>query len=216
MKRATVIALHGIGEQRAGWSGALEEGVRKKTETFIRWVEVGYADINAESAEAEWKAIEGRVGAKEVRKFVFTHVTDALLLDTYEGLVFSRIERELAEVREGERVILVAHSLGTVLASRWVRSGKRIDALVTLGSPIPIFPDPPFNKEVGIEWTNFYDRRDPIGHPLEPFLGATKVRDVETGNLWSWLPGYGLLQAHINYDRNKKVHAEIARMIDGD
>jgi hypothetical protein len=78
-----------------------------------------------------------------------------------------------AGVTAGCRVV-VAHSLGSVVAFEYLRRnpGRRLDALVTLGSPLGLrmvrrlMPDPAYGAPgipAGVAtWVNIRDRRDPV------------------------------------------------------
>lgn len=217
---ALVIALHGIGNQRAGWSNALEDGVRKHLApgVRVRWAEVSYADLNAEVLDDLWLRLTKpvpfaiRTDPTALRRFVFSHLADALRMEEYQQRAFERLDRELVD-GEPTNVVLVSHSLGTVLGVRWLTSrGRRIDGLVTLGSPLPLFPDPPPNATVMPHWVNCYDPIDPIGCPLLP-AGYPVHEDVSVGNPGRWIPALRHLKAHVNYDQNRDVHRRIAKLL---
>ncbi len=175
--KAHVIALHGIGNQRAGWSNQLEDGVRRvvgdMSDVDVVWSEVSYAGIAGLSTAELWHRVRARVSPTPLRRFVFSHLADAINLDAYQNRVFSLLERALLDAQDTERVILVSHSLGTVLAVRWLASlSHPVKGLVTLGSPLPLFLDPLPPTSVAMKWVNCYDPLDPIGCPLLP-LGYT-------------------------------------------
>ncbi len=121
--KTLILALHGIGNQRAGWSNALEDGVRRYTlpDAEIRWAEVSYADMNGLVTDELWRKITAKAAMERanptpLRRFVFSHLSDALRMDEYQERAFARLDREMVEY--AHRIIALSHSLGTVLAVR--------------------------------------------------------------------------------------------------
>lgn len=126
---------------------------------------------------------------------------------------------------------IVAHSLGTVIASDYVydhartRGGEgfdarlRLDNLFTVGSPIALFslryggPEEftsPIRMESGAgRWVNIYDLDDPVGMPLKTLNSAyagVVAADVHVDAGW-----YGL--SHTAYFNKKGTLKLIARKL---
>jgi hypothetical protein len=121
--------------------------------------------------------------------------------------------RTLATLQDGARNrephIVVAHSLGTVIAYDVLTSledAPRIDALLTLGSPLGISEvqerlAPPWTRDEGWpsarlgdgSWCNVFDRLDPVCGGLDAAIGKdfrrnreVRVADIGVHNPGSW------------------------------
>lgn len=103
-----------------------------------------------------------------------------------------------------EPIVLVGHSMGSVIAYEWIRQTSRSTRLVTLGSPLGCVPvrsrlghEPSFPRTC-TRWVNVAGRYDPIAWPkkLAPIFGtAVEDRTMEpnedpaSGGHQSWLAG---------------------------
>jgi hypothetical protein len=115
--------------------------------------------------------------------------------------------------REGPHVV-VGHSLGSVIAYdvlTGVEETPRVDALVTVGSPLGISEvqerlAPPWSRDDGWPWqrlgdgpwSNVYDPLDPVCGGLDRRIaadyrhrGTARVRDVRVSNRGSWRHAIG-------------------------
>lgn len=253
---AAVVCVHGIGDQAPGWSHALLAGVAARAPGPVVWAEATWARVTGDRTDAMHARVTAGLGAQRLRGFVFRLGGDVLAYAPtapvwpptpavvgYPGedvhtTVHRVLDAAVADVR-GELavcgapdapVVLVGHSLGSVIAADWLASGARgssgrtartVDGLVTLGSPLPItaaallhHAPPPVPR-----WLNLFDPDDPVGHPLgriSPAYAAV-VRDVAVRNtrgVGGWLtrhrPVTGPLRAHCDYWLNPQVHAAIA------
>jgi len=100
---------------------------------------------------------------------------DVYLYTTRSG-VRDEIDRIVGEKIDEQPTLVVAHSLGTVVAYHVLRTDRRalkVPLLVTLGSPLgvravrdplrPLRPPPPVTR-----WYNAYDKRDVVAlYPLD-------------------------------------------------
>ena len=106
---------------------------------------------------------------------------DWITRDVYVYLEFKSarrvIDRIASDVLDGEEpLVLVAHSLGTVVAYNVLRARRepgRVRRLVTLGSPLALralrrFLNPLVYPPSVADWFNAYDRRDIVAlRPLD-------------------------------------------------
>jgi len=118
-----------------------------------------------------------------------------------------------------DKVVIIAHSLGSVIAFDYVFGFRKyklspkvnVEALVTLGSPIPIFNAgmghveseavfPPNVKR----WINILDPDDGIARYCRRYFKNLKVEDKEINT------GFGPLSAHAGYWKSEKVAELIA------
>ena len=114
---------------------------------------------------------------------------------------------------EDQNAIIVAHSLGSVIAFDYVWGFRethalshrvRIHSFITMGSPIPIFtsamghPDSDIRLPARVEnWTNIRSLKDGIARPLQPFFRDIPIQEhiVKT----RFLP----IAAHSGYWHNR-------------
>jgi hypothetical protein len=132
-------------------------------------------------------------------------------------MIFKHIETDLNKADDKAPVTLIAHSLGTVIATDFIREKKlKFDNLFTMGSPIQLFSlqygetqfKPPVRCEsAGGRWINIFDSDDPIAYRLEDvsdeYKKAAYLKDHEVD-----CGVFG--QAHIGYWKDKTVQEIIA------
>lgn len=169
-------------------------------------------------------------GLRKVKK-VLPSVLDALIdlplyLEEEKGsairhLVKTKIEEAINNA-SGESVILVGHSLGSVVAFDIVKEyikvgeGRKIKALVTMGSPLEWVTK--IRRALGIEinsggvanieWLNFYDEQDPV--PLRRKLNEEMFAGVRNIKCSS---GKILIDAHCAYWKEKCCAENIAALM---
>ena len=125
-----------------------------------------------------------------------------------------------AALADGSEALIVAHSLGSVIAFDYVMQRRPAHQLpettilhdfVTMGSPLSMFtsamghPDsdillPPNAKR----WTNIHSHFDSIARPLQPFFHKQIIDDRRVHT------AFGPLKAHIIYWSTPKVADIIA------
>lgn len=141
------------------------------------------------------------------------------------------VRKCIAEVvdKTGKGVILVGHSLGSVIAfdvlAETIAEGtdNRIKALVTFGSPLGwvtrirqsdetlFFPPSLPRSLLNVKWVNFYDSKDPVPlcKELDPAVfGGVENRKVDSGKK--------LLRAHCAYWSNAEIAECIAGLMRGE
>lgn len=120
---------------------------------------------------------------------------------------------------KADKAVIITHSLGSVIAFDYVFGFRKyklgpkvkIEALVTLGSPIPLFNAgmghveseaafPPNLKR----WVNILDPDDGVARHCRRYFKNLKVEDVEVNT------GFGPLSAHAGYWKSQRVAELIA------
>ena len=138
------------------------------------------------------------------------------------GAVREAIERAM---ESADKVVLVGHSLGSVIAFDVAADevskdgGKRLAALVTMGSPLNWVSELRKVELKGekhlpcigaLPWVNFWDPADPV--PEHKELDDTVFPGVRNVKVESGLD----ILAHCAYWNDKQVAHRISRMLEGD
>jgi len=152
----------------------------------------------------------------------------ALIYGELEGALH-RLARNIPATAVQHPLTVVAHSLGTVIASdflwdRWVNnrdglSGFRLENFFTMGSPMAFYALKyaggvgAFDKPITIEppgcWVNIYHPTDPIATRLRPLNSNYRhavLRDAEIRNRH-------LIAAHTSYWTDPRVHQIIGHKL---
>ncbi len=213
-----VLVVHGMGTQSPGFATGFIADVSdrlvdmKIDATRVAWSSGYWADILAEGQQDVWQRSRsaGRMDYQDLRRFVLDALGDAVAYrrtdvrdqaGTPYGRVHARILSELEELRTkvgGDRpLVVVAHSLGSVIMSDYIWNAQRnnewaegkndfvcmrtLSGLITFGSTLPLFslalPEieairfPPTTLPDPLRavaaWNNYYDRDDVLGWPLK-------------------------------------------------
>ncbi len=142
--------------------------------------------------------------------------------------------RAIEKLREGEgtegRHVIVAHSLGTVIAYdclERVGDCPAVDGLLTIGSPLGLSEvqdklEPQYSKDDGFpdkllgEWVNVYDPLDPVAG-FDPKIadeyrrgGALVIEDVNEPNEGVWR------HSIVKYLRGAQLRDRLAQLLDLD
>lgn len=143
--------------------------------------------------------------------------------------IFSRDMKDVGEdaiPADKENIIMIAHSLGSVIAFDYLfgfrdrykitnLKKKKVTVIVknfiTMGSPIPLFssamghPDSDLTLPPHIEqWLNIYSPRDGIARRMQPFFRNIPLVEKQVST------GFFPLQAHGGYWKDKKTASLIA------
>jgi pimeloyl-ACP methyl ester carboxylesterase len=213
-----ILVVHGIGVQDKNFANGLITKVNGRLKDIgvnpgaVAWESAFWADLLTQKEDDMWKALSPNhdLGWEKVRQFVINVLADALAYqrdpeepqDMYRR-IHGRFREHLAYLRKSlgdqdKPLIVIAHSLGSVIASNYTWDAQRrnkysmgdnpfermetLASLVTFGSNIPLFtlalPDPtpidfpptrlPANLKATAKWLNFYDSDDVLGYPLKP------------------------------------------------
>ena len=243
--RRAVLAVHGIGggagHDRAGFSDRLRRRVFSGMGDVADalWFECVWEDLNdsldARIAEvvrimARGPALKGlprALPAKIVCQSLDVSLDFWFYLDSAHGArIRRRLRTRIAEASKGRPggVVLVAHSLGSVIAydvlSEAHRKGVRLPVagLVTFGSPLAWTfalreadgKAECANRDIGdVPWTNIYYREDPV--PL--YMALPSDRFPEARNVALPLPKRATARtAHCAYWRDPAL-ARIVRAL---
>ncbi len=167
MKKQAVIYIHGVGEQKAGYSHKSAEKLR---ETFVKILrkkdasvippdlicrEITWAPITSDPQAELWRRVNRKhdLDMIKLRKFMISFAGDAIAYQkTGQGdEVYNEIDKKVQSVIDAVKseyadddieFTFVAHSLGTIILSNYLYDHKpNITAmnLFTLGSPIAVW-----------------------------------------------------------------------------
>jgi len=108
--------------------------------------------------------------------------------DAYQS-IHKTIEDGISELDDCDYYVIVAHSLGTVIASNFVWDTPNEDRLLGLymmGSPLAVFWWPErVSMNTFRNWHHIYDRHDPLAYPLSNVRAyATRIQEIEVETGW--------------------------------
>lgn len=248
--RQAVIFIHGIGKQQVGYSGKLEDHLHNTLSDFlggedhkIIFKEVLWAPILQRHQNELWKRVKKGDGKNDLdmvklRKFMVGFAGDAIAYQNDEigrniyNAIHKTITDELTSIKnelgdEEFELTVVAHSLGTVIASNYLYDNKDTIQAVnffTLGSPIAIwllrygdFTTAVSTVEVsrpnGV-WINILDDEDIVGYPLRPINAAYKAAvDMDYITEIGGLLSAGTPISHVGYWDDRNVYKPIAKKL---
>lgn len=233
-----LIFIHGIGEQKEKYSLKLFNNIAsfygKKTE--IRHCEILWDDV-LEDLIKRYKEYEYGPKKTSIWGKLVTRKMDPLALqvmyylkdkgdkNTGEMNILKRIHEEFEKIHKygNKDDIIVAHSLGSVIAFDYVFGFRKqykyseqanLRALVTLGSPIPMFTAAMGYVESDLElpqnvkkWVNILDKDDGVARFCKPFFKNINIKERRVAtSVWP-------IKAHTNYWKKKSVARIIAKEI---
>lgn len=248
--RQAVLFIHGIGKQQAGYSEKLEENIRSTLSSLldgadpdIIYKEVLWAPILQRHQNELWQRVKKGDGKNDLdlvklRKFMVGFAGDAIAYQndeigkpTYDA-IHQAITKELESIRaelngEAFELTVVAHSLGTVIASNYLydhRDNLKATNFYTLGSPIAIWllrhgSVATVNAAVEVErpngvWINILDDEDIVGYPLRPVNAAYKAAvDMDYITEIGGLISAGNPISHVGYWEDRNVYKPIAKKL---
>jgi hypothetical protein len=145
-----------------------------------------------------------------------------ILRDVDDDIAKVFLQTNIGEFVQGENknAIIIAHSLGSVIAFDYVfcfRDKCRLDpsitikAFITMGSPIPLFtsamghPDSDLTLPHNVrKWVNIMSRNDGIARKIQPFFKNIPIKEHEI--FTSFLP----IKSHCDYWKSKRIASVIA------
>ncbi len=137
-------------------------------------------------------------------------------------LISVHASMENASSNNSEKTIIIAHSLGSVIAYDYVFGFRKyklnpslnVEALITLGSPIPLFTaamghvSNPISMPTNLKrWINILDPDDGVARYCSRYFPNLTVEDIAVNTGWN------PLNAHADYWTNKKVAGLIAEKL---
>ncbi|RDH87732.1 MAG: hypothetical protein DIZ78_04065 [endosymbiont of Escarpia spicata] len=210
------------------------DAYHKAEDGTLKRYDDGWLDI----VRAKASSINGKIWDSAKELFGIDKIADKVLekklQDLHKYYTDSELREELRKRlktvildNRGDRIMLVAHSMGTIIAYDVLRQlGKedpniKIDHFVTIGSPLglphvkyKISEESPLVRTPSIvkKWTNLADRRDPVAidtHLADDYDSnedGVKVRDDLVINGWGKIhhKSYGYLRTPEFTDLLKK------------
>lgn len=117
-------------------------------------------------------------------------------------------------VNVDDEVIVIAHSLGAVIAYDYLFSGKyprvNLKAFVTVGSPLPLFlaaSGMDYAFPTGLDWVDIYSHRDSIARPVQNSAVEKNIRSYRV------FTGFAPIRSHIIYLSRKRVVKIVADVV---
>jgi hypothetical protein len=250
-----VAVVHGMGSQVEGFSHDLQRGV---AEVFkqqghawddLVFHEVLWADLLTERQQELYHKVNYKndLHFNQWRRYFIDYLSDVVAyqpgcMDETDALpikqkIHQRLSNAFTVCSKKDRVdesktplVIVAHSLGTVISFDYLwsmqreqentsfASGNTLAGFITMGSPLALWTlrYKNFGKPISFpgKWINIYDRDDIIAYPLKKINSEFErvvSQDIElnVGNvLNSWNP-----LSHSGYWQDKNVHQEIANFL---
>ena len=251
----TILYIHGINVEEPGYSAPLHKNIAARLYKGGFWdhvaqAEVFWGDLFSPSAHKLLQLMrQQHLGGPAIRKVTLDTVAQALGYEDTVGVgSYERVHERVAgaihlsAIGTGARgrVFVVAHSLGTLVASNYLwdlqhhagifRRGAWDDAqrltnlggLFTMGSPLALynsrwndFGAPIHMASQGTPWWNLIESYDPLAWPLKGIneaYGSEVTQDVRIQPRW-WDLKRRTPLAHAGYWTSKPVAATIGDRI---
>lgn len=250
-----VLYIHGINVDKPGYSDPLHKNLtsylwHKGFWNHLVQAEVFWGDMFSPAAAHLLDLMRARkLGWQSVRRFSLDTVAQALGYEDVPGIgAYERVHERVAAAlhmgaqRSGKRtkVVVVAHSLGSIVASNYVwdvqhhkgifkrrtwdeaQTLEHLRGIITMGSPLALynsrfsgFGTPIKAGSKDIPWWNVIEHADPLAWPLK---GLNDTYDAEVGQdviirppWWNLTKRTPLI--HGGYWTSKRVAATIGDMI---
>lgn len=250
-----IIYIHGIAVDEPGYSKELHANIHHRLLSADCWDhvvpgEVFWGDLFAGSSGRLRKLMDTMdLSWTSVRRMTLDTVAQALGYDdapghgAYEEVherVVNTIRKASVQLGRPARMFLVAHSLGSIVASNYVwdsqhssgifrgrswEAAPRLDnwkGLITMGSPLALsccryadFGTPIAAASKGVTWMNLVADSDPLAWPLRglnPRYEAEVTQDLILRPRW-WQLSQRTPVSHTGYWTSKAVAETIGDMI---
>lgn len=245
-----VIYIHGVHGYIRGYADMLHESAVDTADLELR----GREDLEVVSRTVYWADIfeaqrqslvrsARHLGWRKLREFVASSIAHAVGYEDAPGYgayeaVHARIDSALASLAEeigpDSPVIMVSHSLGTVIASNFIwdhqhdttpratpmEALKTLKGLITMGCPLALYSSRWPNggeaiqaTSAGVRWWNLIAKNDVLAWPLT-CINASYSREVEQDlpvsvqGILRWTPA-----AHGSYWDSTDVADKLGEMI---
>jgi len=242
IKNVNLVIIHGMGDQQVGYSVVFQAKIvnslnaRGFKSDCIRFEEIYWADVLRAQEEKifERANYNNDLAFEGLRQFFVNALGDAIAyqpmvsrdtksvkpdadrIEVYDEIhtVVRRSITKLTEADPDAPLVIVAHSLGTIVASNFIWDNQipggikeplqNLTGLITCGSPIAIwtlryktlgksitFPhaglDSTFKEKA--KWLNFYDKDDIIAYPLKKVndgyaKNVTEEKQINVGKIY--------------------------------
>lgn len=240
-----LIFIHGIADQTTDYSMGLWHRIEKQLfkqlaplplTATVSTDEIMYAQLSTSMFE-----LYDQLGYQQPKWFwgKLTRKVDPLVLEMIKylsdpkGTIQQTVKEQLDNITrtmedENNKIIIVAHSLGSVIAVDYLNkssfscNGKPLlYELITMGSPIPLFSVAGKGSllcDIGklmlsgklSKWVNIVSRRDGIGRIVQPFLNYSSNKNRVSFDEHFVSTGFLPIKAHIGYWKSKQVATIIA------
>jgi hypothetical protein len=215
-----VLYIHGIGDPEKGYSKQAER-IMSASLSKRGWAmyarEVLYGplfDMAADKFLADTEA-HGSKGNMSQKLSIKT-LADALQFQSNSKLreqICHVVDYEFLKLRAPDEVVIIAHSLGNMVALEWLRTRQAVKkaTLVSLACNVGIFTmgqslDVPSQLRRPGSWINVFSDSDALGWPMRVIPEARDyVIDVRT-EVDGFLSWTGL--AHVGYWESKALHRD--------
>lgn len=229
LMKTKVIFVHGVGDQPTNFADSLIDNIRNVAGRSLAPIEFNefllstsfeslvwadsigsqindYNQLMYTKPGLFWGLLTKRIDPLVLQILSYVRQKDKSILDDFAA--------DFKRATEGaDKVIVVAHSLGTVIAFDYLlkHSDTKVDCLITMGSPLPLFAAAMGHLEgltilppnIG-RWFNIYSKRDAIAKSLSLLF---PVKDVEVKTkFWP-------IAAHTGYWQNKATAKVIAEVL---
>lgn len=238
MNTVAVLYVHGINVDQADYADDLHVMVLKNVQRLtggeapqvvtrsVCWWEVFSPTANMLKLATHRKAF----GWQALRDVMLTTAAQAVGYEDEPGtgnyeLVHQKIDRALSSLEleaPGAPLLIVAHSLGTIVASNyiWDNRGRlpQLKGLVTMGSPLALYAGRfrDFGTAIdlrGAPWFNLFYPSDVIGWPLRDLNTSYHLQVTEDILLNpGWLTGKTPI-SHTHYWGSGEVAAIVGDMV---
>lgn len=183
------VTTKGVGAQddhEASFRGQLLTDIAKNAGVSDEEIAAAGNVAVQEKGPLNWKWVQGMLRVLD-KSPLGDPVLDRFTRDVYVYLTYGAVSKEVdkivSDVLDGQRCVVVAHSLGTIVAYRVLSAlGHKVDVqgFLTLGSPLGLktirnYLTAPLEMPAGVKkWRNAYDPRDAV---------ALQALDATTWNI---------------------------------
>lgn len=254
--KVAVLYIHGVGNDKAGFSEDLHDSVLETIALDFNWGHPVDADFVCREVcwfdvfQDQRSKLEGSLEAPgltwtSARRFVLSTVAEAVAYENEVGngayeVVMSRVEKAIHELQKlaGKQapLVIVAHSLGSVIASNYIWDRQRrnrdpldnspfehletLKLLVTMGSPLALYAGrwKDYGTPISMGsrkavWSNLMAPADLLAWPLGSLNSkySREVTEDATVKL-GWFLGR-TPASHVRYWKSSKVADKVSDLV---
>lgn len=221
-----IITIHGIGEQTGDFANTFYSKFSKQVNFETYHLPLDWGELISEEEHILLDRFKN-LHWKRLRRWFIDYAGDAIAYrpgSALHQMIHDKLHATLNRING--QYIIVAHSLGTVIASDFLwdlsqtepETLNRLGCLITLGSPLAIWglQYPNGGEPVNVpKWLNVYSPEDIIGYPLkhqnekyEALIGLEDIPFRAGGLLTRWNPA-----SHAEYLYDSKLIRLLAEKV---